>query len=842
MLKAPSIFPPQKLPKGKKDDEWKQSCLKYIVAMYRSWNKSRREMSICMDLYNGVYDEKDLEYVTNPYRVNEGFPAKPQAMNIIKSRIDVLVGEEAAKPMILKVSRTSQDASSSAQDAKKKMLEQYVYASIESGMGPDEQKKFQQQIESGQIMPPESIQKYMEYDYKDMAETTAYHSLNFLKEKLNTNHQFLKGWANALKTGCEVYYNGIINGEPFMESVDPRDFAFDMSPEIEFIEDGWWACRHMRMSYTDVHDRLYEYLTEKQLDELLGLAFGGAAQASMKGAGSIDAYWNFIDLQSGNTGGIYANTGILDVYHGTWRSFKKIGFVTYKDESGSVVQDIVTEDYVKTGNEISIEWQWVCEVWEGYEIGNGSTQDMFVAIQPVEYQHTSIDNPNSAKLPYSGGVYNNTSNGPKSLVSTMKPLQYMYIILWYRFELALARDKGKILNMDLTQVPKSLGITTQQWLHYISSLGINFFNPYETGWDIPGREGGRAASFNQFSAQDLTSSSEIATYVKMMDKIEDMLGDLSGVSRQRLGQIQTSESVTNVQSSVRNSTSVTEPLIWMHSQIKKNSMKMLLDSAKEAWRRSGKQKLNYILDDGTRAFIDISESFLYEDFDLFIIDSTQELDKINQIKGLSQYALSSGASLLDVVEIMTNDNLMMLKKKLKEISDNKAKLEQQQQQAEQQIEQQKTAVEQQKVQSEAQIAQSKLEIEKYKIDTDNQTKIAIEQMRSYADKMITDMDNNGIPDPVDIGNLQLKQLAHEASVRDKETAAELKNKEIQSREKVELEKNKSKEKIENKKAELAREQIKSNEKIENQKAENAIKIEQLKSRTALKNKVPGEGR
>jgi hypothetical protein len=32
----------------------------------------------------------------------------------------------------------------------------------------------------------------------------------------------------------------------------------------------------------------------------------------------------------------------------------------------------------------------------------------------------------------------------------MKPLQYMYIVVWYRLELALSRDKGKVAVMDIT--------------------------------------------------------------------------------------------------------------------------------------------------------------------------------------------------------------------------------------------------------------------------------------------------------------------------------------------------------------------------------------------------------
>jgi hypothetical protein len=91
----------------------------------------------------------------------------------------------------------------------------------------------------------------------------------------------------------------------------------------------------------------------------------------------------------------------------------------------------------------------------------------------------------------------------------MKPLQYMYIVLWYRLELAMARDKGKVVNMDITQIPKSMNIDVSKWMHYLSALGVNFINPYEEGWDIPGREGGKPAQFNQITALDLTMANTI---------------------------------------------------------------------------------------------------------------------------------------------------------------------------------------------------------------------------------------------------------------------------------------------------------------------------------------------
>lgn len=193
---------------------------------------------------------------------------------------------------------------------------------------------------------------------------------------------------------------------------------------------------------------------------------------------------------------------------------------------------------------------------------------MYIGIQPIEYQHISADNPNSQKLPYTGVVYNNTNSKPRSLVSMMKPLQYMYIVVWYRLELALSRDKGKVAVMDITQIPKSMNIDVNKWMHYLSALGVAFINPYDEGWDIPGREGGKPSQFNQLSSWDLTMSNVIAEYIQLMQKIEDMVAKLTGITPQRQGQIAASELVSNANTAVNMSYHITEPWFWNHNQVK----------------------------------------------------------------------------------------------------------------------------------------------------------------------------------------------------------------------------------------------------------------------------------
>jgi len=55
---------------------------------------------------------------------------------------------------------------------------------------------------------------------------------------------------------------------------------------------------------------------------------------------------------------------------------------------------------------------------------------------------------------------------------------------------------------------------------------------------------------------------------------------------------------------------------------------MLLNTAKGAWAQTGKQKLSYIFDNGERAYIDIADKFYYEDMDVFVSDTSKDMENI----------------------------------------------------------------------------------------------------------------------------------------------------------------------------------------------------------------------
>ena len=839
-MKNTKSFPAQKLPMSKKTQAWKEACVDYVVGAGDSGfggnGRSRSdEMQTYYDLYNSIYNEKDLKYVTNPFKQDDGFPAMAQDYNIIKPYVDQLLGEETKRPFNFHPQRTSDIAASELQEKAKEMLMDYIQATIASKLSPEQAARYEQALATGEIQTPEAIAKYLQKDYKDIAETEAYHALQFLKRKLNLTHEFYKGWKDALIGGEEIYYIGVINGDPYVERVNPMYFDYEHSLDLEFIDDAAWCRRKMIMSATEIYDRFYDKMSERQLNELLELIDQrpGAGNNPEIRKTSID--YESIKLHKINS--FTDNPFDIDhivVYHCCWKSFKKIGFVTLLNpETGEAEEFQVDEDYKVTGTEQSVEWDWIIEVWEGYRIGD----DMYIGIQPIEYQHISADNPNSQKLPYTGVVYNNTNSKPRSLVSMMKPLQYMYIVVWYRLELALSRDKGKVAVMDITQIPKSMNIDVNKWMHYLSALGVAFINPYDEGWDIPGREGGKPSQFNQLSSWDLTMSNVIAEYIQLMQKIEDMVAKLTGITPQRQGQIAASELVSNANTAVSMSYHITEPWFWNHNQVKRRVLTMLLNTSKAAWKDS-KKYLNYILDDATRAFVQLSDNFFYEDMDIFVDDSTKNQQYIDQLKQLLQPAMQNGASLLDIAEIITLDNMSMIKNRLEEIEQKRMEQMQQQQQAEQQAQQQMAEQQNQLKEEELMLKEAELDLEKYKVDQDrykaeqdNATKITVAQINSYRGAENMDQDMNGIPDPIEIGKQALEQQKINSDIATKQLELNNKRREIEQ-----------KREAENKKIQLEKDRMKHETELQRMSDKAAMDREKLKAKTALRNKVVGESK
>ena len=127
------------------------------------------------------------------------------------------------------------------------------------------------------------------------------------------------------------------------------------------------------------------------------------------------------------------------------------------------------------------------------------------------------------------------------------------------------------------------------------------------------------------------------------------------------------------------------------------------------------------------------------------------------------------------------------------------------------------------------LKEAELDLTKYKIDQDNATKITVAQLNAYRGSENMDQDMNGVPDVIEIGN---QEIARQKAVSDAMSKQmDLANKA-----------DKLKATIEKEKIALENRKLQEAKRLQKMKDDAAYKREQLKAKTALKNKVVGESK
>lgn len=795
-------LPPQKIAFKKKSKQWKEDCVDFVIntaaiANPTSNNPHRvRNIVANNDMYDGRYSEEEMKYITNPFNVEDGLPARLKEYNLIRPMIDSMIGEEVRRPLNFSVHRTSEGGSSDRMDKRKDMLMQYVQAEVMNHLGPEEQQAFQQGMQDGSIMPPEEIQRYMTETYKDIYEVYASALLRSLIAKLDVAAQFHKGYMDLLKNDEEIYYVGEEYGRPNLRYVNPAMFSYEWSPELDYIEDATWCSERMFLSFAEIHDRYKDEIDDDQYDKILDLvqdtgSSHGDFRKSSKDPYPLDTHHlDNIDFMGLPHPYNAMSADCIEVWKVHWRSFRKIFFVTFNDpETNHPYTEVVDESYVKTGEEEDIVEEWIMQVWQGYRV----TNDIYFGIRPITMA-TDWRDPTSIKLPYIGQA----AKG-KSVIELLKPMQVTYLALWYRLELLLARDNGRALVMDITQIPKSMGIDVQRWAHMLKSMGVVMINPYENAWNIPGRDGTRPASFSAFSAIDLSMAQSITMYIELINKVEQMAMSLIGFNPQRLGQVQHRDSVGTTQHALEESYNTTAYIFFKHDRVKKRALEMMLNTAMAVRFRDDDTFISSIGDDGMKIFMDM-EDMPMESMDLYVSNSQQEQQKLQQLQQLFQPAMQNGATLVDIVNMMSYDNLTQIRLKLEEIERRKQEMMQQQEQQQQAIQQ----AQMQQVEADRQVnidqKNADRNLKKYESDLEAQTKIQIAELQAKVSALGSDMGEGGELERAKLEleekkieiQMQIEQLRldNQTSIKEREleTTELLKERELETKRDTEMDK------------------------------------------------------
>jgi len=798
-------FPAQKKSYKEKNLKWMKDCVdageSYSIWRDQGLRKSYYNKKTNFDLYSDILDPNDIEKTCNPFGVlGLQAPAKMQNYPICNPKIDVLVGESIKRRFEWRVKVVNDEAISKKEEELKEMFTQLMTSHLTQ---PENEETAQKQKEE-----LANFQKFSNFEYQDLRERTATHILKYLWHQQRMEQKFATGFKDALIGSEEIYQADIIAGEPVFLKHNCLNVFTVRSGESNLIEDSDIIMIVSYMSPGKVIDDYHEYLKPYEVDIIesgfntssannSSIDIGRKPDLALKVDESIDLAVLKGNMDYGYGVDTEGNIRVAKVY---WASLRKMLNVKSYDEFGDPYYHLEDETYKidKTKGEEAKEL-WIKEWWEGHKIGGGfgTTEEkaIYVKMQPRPIQFRSMENPSKCHPGIIGTVYNTNDNQGVSLMDRMKPYQYMYNILAYNTELAVSKNYGKIMRLNLAEIPENWQI--DQWLSFAQGMNIAVYDSFKEG-NKGAAQGKLAGSMNQNSPViDMEMGNTIQLYMNMMAFIKQQMGEIAGVSDQRQGQIENREAVGNVERSVIQSNAITEYWFMEHEYVKLRCLEVLLETAKYAWKDKANKKIQFITDDGSIQILTIDGPQFNEcEYGLQITTQSSVHELIGAMKQLAQAGLQNGMiKFSQLLDIYSTDSISSIRRKIEkaEIDKEQAEAEQRKQQAKmnqdniiaqaKEAEKQRDFTREEWDREDANIQkelENKLEVERLRQDNNDSSSFQqpiednsnheLESLRQQAAKIHSDY--------------QIKLKQHEETVRSNKKNEELKQKDIDAKKSI----------------------------------------------------------
>lgn len=826
----------------KKTEKWQKDTIDSFESLVlfenRQIKNSYYNKVTNYNLKRGILNMNDVEKVVDPYGLGLGtFPGRMEHKGIGNSKIDLLVGEHIKRKFDFRVIRSSSD--------------QEGIKSVEEEKSQKIKEFFVQQIQNSNFSEEEAqkrLKKLMDFvdsPYFDVAERGANKILKFLYKYYNVKDLvFDPAFEDALIAAEQYCFIEELGSDIIIRKGDPTRIFTVMNGHAN-NESGLEAL--VEVSYHTISslvDLFHDELTQDQLkilEDYRGYNSGPApyfnypmyghvgelAIPTDSATAKIQELMPLGDLDLPMFSSYFDARGNIRLLHCIWRSKRKVKVIKRLTENGLEEFDWVHQNYTidEKNGESFVRYEWINEWWRGYKIG----AEIYLKVQPIPYLGNSINNISRQEPPVIIQFYNTNSSRAQSLMDIIKPYDYLYNIFDYKRQVLV-----NLMLPDIVQFPTSMipdGMTLHEFLNYVTSTA---FMPMDPTADVMTPKGLQSAgTFNTITPNRLSAnqSGPIAVLNNVLQDIIRTMDIVSGITQQRQGAISSNELVGNVERSVTQSSHSTERWFARNEFFKERCLKRLLDVGLNILRKNPKM-LNYLLDDYTREVVTSEEleAALLGQFDLIVSRSSDDAALLQMIEQNFQRAIDAGtADIADLISVVKNESVQDAARILKNRREER-------EQAQQQKEQEVLKVKEQEIQAKTALEQAKLELEnkklelekykidiqaqlkKYEIDANNTTKLQTSTINTYARREEIDLNNNRIPDPIELQKIYQKDKEIERKALDKQLAEA------------------SKIRIETEKINLKREELKTKERIEKMKADVKKEVEKLK----LKNPVPGE--
>lgn len=755
--------------KEKEKPDWVKVNLDYFYTVaINQFTKNNKTFVPNYDLVKGIlkkqdfYEEPETRTFTETLEKDLDLPAYVKNYTIMNPPLNTLVGEMTKRPDNSRVKAFDEDSQSEELAFRTELLNKYifqlvkqkVYAKLEE-QGVDIATEEGQQIE--EQMTAEELQDKLS-SYTSQAEKWANHILETLKVEFNLKEKSEDSFRDLLISAREFYH--IFENKSKLgfgvEVANPKNVWHLTVPDKKYTRESYAAGTIEIMEISDIintfdlTEKEIIHLREKTQAYLIDVRESNLLNTRAVGIGSVnyDTYdplvlqtrmlaesqlkQNVDELH--NFLGISNNVGVFGqkfvVVRAYWLSKKKIGKLVYIDETGAEQTTLVDETYKEIPEQVSIEWGWINQWYQGIKIG----PDIYYA-KPLEI----LD-----YCPIIGVVHEMKNSQPRSLVDLMKPYQMIYNVCMNQLWRLLEKEIGVAYKVQLKRIPTPKDADDQDaldiWELQAREKGILFEDESPESMSLPNTAVSQAV--------DLSRTNEIKSRYELAATIKNECWELVGLSRQRLGGTTSSETATAINTALTQSYAQTEPYFTQHEYVNNQLYQAIIDAALYVESNKPDSTVAYINSEDKNAFVKVNGTDLkFRDLKVFVTSRAEDQRFFQELRGLAQPMLQNGATPYEIATLYDTNSVRRMKEIFKSLKDKRDKFAEQQAQAEQQASQAELQQKQAELEFNMKKHQDEMMMKKYEIDT----KANIER-----DKLIQAPSESNSLNPSDILNSNLK--------------------------------------------------------------------------------------
>ena len=687
-----AYFPQQRVDGAtKQKSEWYANCIDYVINAGLACNDRSKDETM-LSIQRGIIPDDYYKKTLNPYNsTNEKytrFPATMRNLDIMNDIIrryvseyfkgvhEFIVGANNPEIVLNKNAKLKEEIGKLAQQAFQAEFEKQYQAMVQQAQ---QQGQDPSTIDPQEAMPdPEQFVREFNEKYIDDESKQAQDVLDYIRAITEDNLIYLSAFFNYSALG-ECYSYADVRGNKFIKENVPVLEAYPVPNDKFFVEDYDMFARKMLLSYQQIIDMFDDNLTDKDRKFLETYYAKDNTTGSVTMLSYSQMFENYPDV-CGKFGKeerelfkkdpvrvSEVNSNLYEVWHVVWRGEVKQGILTYINEIGMQTTRIVDEDYQlnKEAGDISIEWAYEPQVYEGYRIGH-----RYASIYPIKARPIAFNR--GGKLPYNGIMEILPYMGKFSIIKLITPYQIMRNIFAYHREMIIAKNKMLILLL-----PESLiASNTEDKLYKMAADGVLL---------IDDDEDSNGVKMQQIRMLNASMGDYIHQITDLMEATKLEAREMVDMNMQRYGDIAQSAGAATTQEAITRSSMGMVILVQMFDEFRKHDYNRDLDYCKLAYIDG--LDTSYWDALGQRRFISLDVNrFVASDYSTTVRNDQKELDKLQQLRQWAFSAAQNGD--LDMaLAAISGDNVTQIKATVEKFMEIKRRHEEQMQQMEQMLKQ-----------------------------------------------------------------------------------------------------------------------------------------------------------